>query len=51
MSLDLNVLDLCFFNLLQTLQLCKLATTFEELRDNIFTVFCEYDTAKYLLSG
>ena len=45
MSPDLNVLDLCFFNSLKTLQLCKLATTFEELRDNIFTVFCEYDTA------
>ena len=46
MSPDLNVLDLCFFNSLQTSQLYKLVTTFEELRDNFFTVFCEYDTAK-----
>ena len=46
MSPDLNVLDLCFFNLLQTSQLCKLATTFEELRDNVLTAFREYETAK-----
>ena len=46
MSPDLNVLDLCFFNLLQTLQLCKLATTFEELRDNVLTSFREYETTK-----
>ena len=46
MSPDLNVLDLCFFNSLQTLQLCKLATTFEELRDNVLTAFREYETAR-----
>ena len=46
MSPDFNVLDLCFFNSLQTLQLCKLATTFEELRYNVFVAFREYETAK-----
>ena len=46
MSPDLSVLDLCFFNSLQTSQLCKLATTFEELRDNVLAAFREYETAK-----
>ena len=46
MSPDSNVLDLSFFNLLQTLQLYKLATTFEELGDNVFVAFREYETAK-----
>ena len=45
-STDLNVLDLCFFCLLESSQLCKLATIFEESRDYIFTSFCDYDTNK-----
>ena len=46
MSPNLNVLDLCFFNSLQTSQLCKLATAFEELRDNVLAVFRDYETAE-----
>ena len=45
-SPDSNVLDLCFFNSLQTSQLCRLATTFKDLRDNVLAAFREYEIAK-----